>query len=120
MDKLIETDGSATITNDGATVISLLNISHPAAALLADAAKAQDMEAGDGTTSVVVLAGALLQEAREFVQEGMAPQIIIKGFRTARNLVSRSRASGRRCQRSWSTSLQSDSGLSIHHDFAFV
>ncbi|CDI76495.1 TCP-1/cpn60 family chaperonin, putative [Eimeria acervulina] len=87
MDKLIQGEnGSATITNDGATVLNLLQVKHPAAALLVDVAQSQDLEVGDGTTSVVVLAGELLQEAKNFIEEGMAPQIIVQGLRAARDL----------------------------------
>ncbi|KAL8447370.1 hypothetical protein Emag_004341 [Eimeria magna] len=89
MDKLIETENGATITNDGATVLQLLQVQHPAAALLVDVAQSQDLEVGDGTTSVVVLAGEFLQEAKAFVEDGMAPQIIVKGLRAARDLALR-------------------------------
>ncbi|OII77500.1 TCP-1 CPN60 chaperonin family protein [Cryptosporidium andersoni] len=85
MDKLIK-DGDSngvTITNDGATVLNLLGIVHPAAKLLVDIARSQDDEVGDGTTSVVVLAGELLKEARSFIEDGMSPQVIISGFRKA-------------------------------------
>lgn len=57
MDKLIHDGHQVTITNDGATVVELLNVVHPAARILVDIAKAQDEEVGDGTTSVVLLAG---------------------------------------------------------------
>merc|ERR1719478_1914483 len=87
MDKLIEGNGEATITNDGATVMKLLNIIHPAARILMDISKAQDSEVGDGTTSVVVLAGELLQEAKGFLEDGLVAPQIIKGYRTAGNLV---------------------------------
>ncbi|CDJ64536.1 TCP-1/cpn60 family chaperonin, putative [Eimeria necatrix] len=88
MDKLIEGEhGVATVTNDGATVLKLLQVKHPAAALLVDIAQSQDLEVGDGTTSVVVLAGELLQEAKTFIEDGMAPQVIVKGFRAARDLL---------------------------------
>ncbi|KAL8438896.1 hypothetical protein Efla_005376 [Eimeria flavescens] len=86
MDKLIETENGATITNDGATVLQLLQVQHPAAALLVDVAQSQDLEVGDGTTSVVVLAGEFLQEAKAFVEDGMAPQLIVGGLRAARDL----------------------------------
>lgn len=85
MDKLIHTGGSVTITNDGATVINLLEVVHPATKMLVDIAKTQDNEMGDGTTSVVVLAGELLKEAKGFVEEGIHPQVIIKGYRDAQN-----------------------------------
>lgn len=57
MDKLIHDEHQVTITNDGATVVDLLNVVHPAARILVDIAKAQDNDVGDGTTSVVLLAG---------------------------------------------------------------
>ena len=64
MDKLIHSENSTTISNDGATLISLLDIVHPAAKTLVDIAKSQDNEVGDGTTSVVLLAGELLKESK--------------------------------------------------------
>ena len=83
MDKLIHTGNKATITNDGATIIQLLDIVHPAAKSLADIAKSQDNEVGDGTTSVVLLAGEMLKEAKMFIEDGMHPRVIIRGFRQA-------------------------------------
>jgi len=86
MDKLIRDDRGTTISNDGATLIKLLDIVHPAAKTLVDISIAQDNEVGDGTTSVVLLAGELLRESKEFIDEGMAPQVVIKGFREALRL----------------------------------
>merc|ERR1719305_1457093 len=63
-----------------------LQIQHPAARLLADISKAQDDEVGDGTTSVVVLAGELLREAKRFLEDGLPPQTILKGYRKACSL----------------------------------
>ena len=83
MDKLIHDGRSVTISNDGATLISLLDIVHPAAKTLVDIAKSQDNEVGDGTTSVVLLAGELLKQAKIFIDEGMHSQIIIAGYREA-------------------------------------
>jgi len=84
MDKLVhENGGNITISNDGATIMKLLEIVHPAAQTFVDIAKSQDEEVGDGTTSVVVLAGEFLKEAKEFVQEGVHPNVIAKGFREA-------------------------------------
>lgn len=83
MDKLIHSENSTTISNDGATLISLLDIVHPAAKTLVDIAKSQDNEVGDGTTSVVLLAGELLKESKQYIDEGMHPQVIIKGYRKA-------------------------------------
>eukprot|EP00128_Syssomonas_multiformis_P002697 Colp12_sorted_trinity150504_noHs@9523 len=62
MDKMIQqANGEVTITNDGATILKQMQVIHPAARMLVDLSSAQDVEAGDGTTSVVVLAGSLLQ-----------------------------------------------------------
>jgi len=83
MDKLIEDANETTITNDGATVMKKLNIIHPAARILVDISKAQDNEVGDGTTSVVVLTGELLKEAKNFLEDGLVAPQIIKGYRTA-------------------------------------
>ena len=84
MDKLIvDGNGKATISNDGATIAKLLEVVHPAARTLVDIARAQDAEVGDGTTSVVLLAGELLKLAKPFVEEGVAPQIIIRGYQSA-------------------------------------
>jgi T-complex protein 1 subunit eta len=80
---LVDENGRQTITNDGATVMRLLDIVHPAARILTDIARSQDAEVGDGTTSVVVLAGELLKEIKEFVEQGVSSQIIIKGLRRA-------------------------------------
>jgi len=81
MDKLIHDGRSVTISNDGATLIGLLDIVHPAARTLVDIAQSQDNEVGDGTTSVVLTAGELLKQAKSLVEEGMHSQIIINGYR---------------------------------------
>mmetsp|Transcript_53431 Transcript_53431/g.134964 ORF Transcript_53431/g.134964 Transcript_53431/m.134964 type:complete len:563 (-) Transcript_53431:78-1766(-) len=86
MDKLIEDGGETTITNDGATVMKKLQVVHPAAKILVDISKAQDNEVGDGTTSVVVIAGELLKEAKNFLEDGLVAPQIIKGYRVACNL----------------------------------
>lgn len=83
---LVDSNGKQTITNDGATVMKLLDIVHPAARILVDIARSQDAEVGDGTTSVVVLAGELLKECKGFVEEGVSSQVIVKGFRAASRL----------------------------------
>lgn len=88
MDKLIVgADGNATISNDGATILKLLDVVHPAAKSLVDIARAQDAEVGDGTTSVTLLAAELMREARPFIEDGVSPHIIIKGYRKAAQLV---------------------------------
>ncbi|KAI0756306.1 chaperonin Cpn60/TCP-1 family [Daedaleopsis nitida] len=87
MDKLIVNErGEAQITNDGATILKLLDIVHPAARTLVDIARAQDAEVGDGTTTVVLLAAQLLKEVRNYIEEGVSPHIIMKGFRKASEL----------------------------------
>lgn len=85
MDKLIQTARDYTVSNDGATVIELLDIQHPAGRILADISKAQDNEVGDGTTSVVLIACELLKEAKSLIEDGMNPQIIAKSFKMALN-----------------------------------
>lgn len=82
MDKLIvERNGKATISNDGATIMKLLDIVHPAGKTLVDIAKSQDAEVGDGTTSVVLLAGEFLKQIKQFVEEGVHPRVIIRAVR---------------------------------------
>ncbi|CAG8544947.1 4565_t:CDS:10 [Paraglomus occultum] len=84
MDKLIVDErGEVTISNDGATIMKLLDVVHPAAKTLVDIARSQDAEAGDGTTTVVLLAGELLKEVKGYIEEGVSPHVIIKGYRTA-------------------------------------
>merc|ERR1719223_968710 len=82
MDKLIHNDkGEVTISNDGATIMKLLQIVHPAAVTLVDIARSQDAEVGDGTTSVVLLACEFLKNCKGFVEEGVHPQVIVKSLR---------------------------------------
>lgn len=83
---MIQTTKDTTITNDGATILGLLDIVHPAAKTLVDIAQSQDNEVGDGTTTVTLLAGELLKESKGFIEEGMHPQIIVKGLREALKL----------------------------------
>jgi len=80
MDKMIVNSKETTISNDGATIIKLLDIVHPAAKSLADVAKSQDNEVGDGTTSVMIFSGELLKEAKNFIEDGMHSSYIINGF----------------------------------------
>ena len=65
------------------TFAQLLDIVHPAARILTDIARSQDAEVGDGTTSVVVLAGEILKDIRDFVDQGVSSQTIMKGLRRA-------------------------------------
>jgi T-complex protein 1 subunit eta len=83
MDKLIHADGKSTISNDGAELMNLLDIVHPAAKTLSDIAQAQDVQVGDGTTTVVLLAAQFLKNAKQFVEDGMHPMIIVRGYRNA-------------------------------------
>jgi len=84
MDKLIvDQRGQATISNDGATIMKLLDVVHPAARTLVDIAKSQDSEVGDGTTSVVTIAGEILNAAKPFIEDGLHPQVIIRAYRQA-------------------------------------
>ena len=83
MDKLMNNGQKTTISNDGATIMKLLDIVHPAAKTLVDISMAQDAEVGDGTTSVVLLAAEILKECRDFVEDGLHPRTIIRGLREA-------------------------------------
>jgi len=84
MDKLIHDDrGNVTISNDGATIMRLLEVVHPAASLLVDVARSQDSEVGDGTTTVVLLAGELLRAVKPFVEDGAPPRAVARALRAA-------------------------------------
>jgi T-complex protein 1 subunit beta len=92
MDKILVSMGGnnshrqqITVTNDGATILQSIHVDNPAAKILIDISKTQDEEVGDGTTTVAVLAGELLREAEKLIQNKIHPQIIIKGWREARN-----------------------------------
>ncbi|MEM2897385.1 MAG: thermosome subunit beta [Candidatus Bathyarchaeia archaeon] len=84
MDKmLVSSIGDVTITNDGATILKEMDVQHPAAKMLVEVAKAQDNEVGDGTTSVVVLAGKLLDKAEELIDQNIHPTLIVDGYKKA-------------------------------------
>jgi len=86
MDKMIEDpQGEVIITNDGATILKELRVSHPCAKMLVDLSHSQDVEAGDGTTSVVVTAGALLNASESLLAKGIHPQTITESFLMAEN-----------------------------------
>jgi len=81
MDKMIQDEkGDVTITNDGATILKQMKVLHPAARMLVELSKAQDIEAGDGTTSVVVICGALLNACSKLLGRGLHPTTISDGF----------------------------------------
>lgn len=84
MDKiLISPDGDITVTNDGATILSRMQLDNQVAKLLVELSKSQDDEIGDGTTGVIVLAGALLEQAYELIDRGIHPIRIANGFEAA-------------------------------------
>jgi archaeal chaperonin len=81
MDKmLVDSLGDVTITNDGATILKEVDVQHPAAKMLVEVSKTTDNEVGDGTTSAVVLAGALLENAEDLIKKNVHPTIIVDGF----------------------------------------
>lgn len=84
LDKMMVDDiGDVTVTNDGATILSLLDVDHPAGKILVDLAQQQDKEVGDGTTSVVLIAAELLRRANELMKNRIHPTTIINGYRLA-------------------------------------
>ena len=84
MDKmLVDSLGDVTITNDGATILKEIDVQHPAAKMLVEISKTTDNEVGDGTTSAVVLAGALLENAESLIDQDVHPTIIVDGYRKA-------------------------------------
>lgn len=84
MDKmLVDSLGDVTITNDGATILKEIDVQHPAAKMLVEISKTTDNEVGDGTTSAVILAGALLQNAESLINQDVHPTIIVDGYRKA-------------------------------------
>ena len=84
MDKMMVSDlGDIVITNDGATILEEMNVEHPVAKIMVDIAKTQDREVGDGTTTVVVMAGELLKGAGELLEQGVHPTTVIKGYKIA-------------------------------------
>lgn len=84
LDKMLVDDiGDVTVTNDGATILSLLDVQHPAGKILVELAQQQDREVGDGTTSVVIIASELLKRANELVRNQIHPTTIITGYRLA-------------------------------------
>jgi thermosome len=84
MDKmLVDPTGDVTITNDGATILKEIDIEHPVAKMMVEVAKSVDNEAGDGTKSVVVFAGSLIENAEELLDKDVHPTIVVEGFRQA-------------------------------------
>ncbi len=84
MDKMLVSEmGDIVITNDGATILQEMNVEHPVAKIMVDIAKTQDKEVGDGTTSVVIMAGELLKGAGDLIEQGIHPTTIIRGYKMA-------------------------------------
>jgi len=84
MDKmLVDSFGDVTITSDGRTILDEMDVQHPAAKMMVEVAKTQDNEAGDGTTTAVILAGELLAKAEELIGKNIHPTIIIDGYKKA-------------------------------------
>jgi thermosome len=84
MDKmLVSPTNDITVTNDGVTILEEMQIEHPAAKMMVDIAKTQDLEVGDGTTTVVMIAGKLLENAEKLLDQKIHPTIIVKGYKIA-------------------------------------
>lgn len=84
MDKmLVDSTGNVTVTNDGVTILEELEMDHPVAKLIVESAKTQENEVGDGTTSVALLAGSLLERGEKLIDRKMHPTAIVRGYQTA-------------------------------------
>jgi len=84
MDKmLVDNFGDVTITSDGRTILDEMDIQHPAAKMMLEVAKTQDNEAGDGTTTAVIISGELLNKAEELIEKNIHPTVIIDGYKKA-------------------------------------
>ncbi|WP_135303251.1 thermosome subunit alpha [Haloarcula amylovorans] len=91
MDKmLVSDDGDVVITNDGATILSEMDIEHPAAQMIVEVAQTQEDEVGDGTTTASVLAGELLAKAEDLLDDDVHPTTIVEGYHTASQLAQKS------------------------------
>ncbi len=80
---MVSPDGEVTVTNDGATILNMMDIDNQIAKLMVELAKSQDDEIGDGTTGVVVLAGALMEHAEALLDKGIHPIRIADGYEMA-------------------------------------
>ena len=84
MDKmLVDSSGEVIVTNDGVTILKEMEIDHPAAKIIAEIAKTQEEEVGDGTTTVAMLAGKLLENAEKLLDKKIHPTVVVKGYRLA-------------------------------------
>ncbi len=84
---LVDSIGDVTITNDGATILKEIDVQHPAAKMMVEIAKTMDNEVGDGTTSSVIFAGALLEKAEDLLAKGVHSSVIIEGYQAAQEKV---------------------------------
>ena len=80
---LVDSFGDVVITNDGATILKEMEIQHPAAKFVVELAKVQDDEVGDGTTTVVIIAGELLKQAEELLHQDVHASVIVEGYKKA-------------------------------------
>jgi thermosome len=80
---LVDPLGDVTITNDGATILKEIEVQHPAAKMMVEVTKSVDNEVGDGTTSVAVLAGSLLEKAEDLINKNIHATVIVDGYRRA-------------------------------------
>ena len=84
MDKLlVDSLGEVTVTNDGVTILKEMDVQHPAAKMLIEAAKTQDKEVGDGTTTVAIFTGELLKKAEDLITQGVHPTMVVQGYAMA-------------------------------------
>jgi len=86
MDKmLVGSIGDIVITNDGATILEEISVQHPGAKMVIEVAKTQDEMVGDGTTTAVIIVGALMERAEELLEQGIHPTVIAEGYRMGMN-----------------------------------
>jgi thermosome len=85
MDKMmVDSVGDIVVTNDGVTILEEMDLDHPAAQMMVEVAQTQEEEVGDGTTTAVVLAGELLKNAEDLLDQDIHPTVITKGYRLSR------------------------------------
>src|SRR3989475_7440993 len=84
MDKmLVDSLGEVTITKEGVTILKKIEVEHPAAKMIVEVAKTQDQEAGDGTTTAVILTGDLLKQAESLLEQDVHPTVVARGYKLA-------------------------------------